>query len=99
MPVLLDVRGLTVDFATPTPSWSLLAETLGFAMKQFLRRQSMLWIGRRIPVQDAKWIGGLLGQLSHQQLVDAFRAGDYPPEQVKQFVQVVESRIKALNDL
>jgi len=89
----------TVDFATPTPSWSLLAETLGFAMKQFLRRQSMLWIGRKIPREDAKWIGGLLAQLSHQQLVDAFRAGNYPPEQVEQFVQVIEGRIKALNDL
>lgn len=89
----------TVDFATPTPSWSLLAETLGLATKQFLRRQRMLWIGRNIPRQDAKWIGGLLGQLSHQQLVDAFRAGNYPPEQVEQFVRVIEARIKALNSL
>jgi hypothetical protein len=89
----------TVDFATPKPSPSLLVETLGFAMKQFLRRQSMLWIGRKIPRQDAKWIGGLLGQLSHQQLVDAFRAGNYPPDQVEEFVKVVEARIKALNDL
>ena len=89
----------TVDFATPTPSWSLLAETLGFGVKQFLRRQHMLWIGRKIPIQDAKWIGGLLGQLSHQQLIDAFRAGNYPPEQVEQFVAVIESRIHALNDL
>jgi hypothetical protein len=89
----------TVDFATPTPSWSLLAETLGFGMKQFLRRQGMLWIGREIPIQDAKWIGGLLAQLSHQQLVDAFRAGNYPPEVVEQFVTVIDARIHALNDL
>jgi hypothetical protein len=68
-------------------------------MKQFLRRQSMLWIGRKIPRADAKWIGGLLGQLSHQQLVDAFRAGNYPPDQVEEFVRVVEARIRALNDL
>jgi hypothetical protein len=37
-------------------------------MKQFLRRQGMLWIGRRIPIEDAKWIGGLLAQLKHEQL-------------------------------
>jgi hypothetical protein len=89
----------TVDFATPTPSWSLLAETLGLAIKQFLRRQSMLWIGRGIPIADARWIGGLLGQLSHRQLVDAFRAGDYPPEVIEQYVAVVEERIRALNAL
>ena len=89
----------TVDFATPAPSWSLLAETLGAGAKQFLRRQGMLWIGHRIPIQDVKWIGGLLAQLSHQQLVDAFRAGNYPPEVVEQFVTVIEARIHALNDL
>lgn len=89
----------TVDFATPAPSWSLLAETLGIGMKQFLRRQGMLWIGHDIPRQDARWIGGLLGQLSHHQLQDAFRAGDYPPEIAEQFVSTVEARIQALNDL
>jgi hypothetical protein len=89
----------TVDFATPAPSWSLLAETLGFGMKQFLRREGMLWIGHRIPIEDAKWIGGLLAQLKHEQLVDAFRAGNYPPEVVEEFASVVERRIQVLNNL
>lgn len=89
----------TVDFATPAPSWSLLAETLGFGMKQFLRREGMLWIGHRIPIEDAKWIGGLLAQLKHEQLVDAFRAGNYPAEVVEEFASVVERRIQVLNNL
>ncbi|HWB33515.1 MAG TPA: hypothetical protein VG714_10095 [Acidobacteriaceae bacterium] len=89
----------TVSFATPAPSLSLLLETLGFGIKQYLRRNSMLWIGRKIPREDARWIGGLLGQLTHRQLVDAFRAGDYPPEQIDQFVTVVEARIHQLNAL
>ena len=59
----------------------------------------MLWIGHNIPIEHAKWIGGLLGQLSHQQLADAFRAGSYPPDQIEEFVKVVEGRIQALNDL
>jgi hypothetical protein len=67
-------------------------------MKQFLRRQGMLWIGRRIPIEDAKWIGGLLAQLKHEQLVDAFRAGNYPPEIVEKFTTVIEARIQALNN-
>jgi hypothetical protein len=89
----------TVDFATPKPSPSLLLETLGIGIKQYLRRNGMVWIGRKIPREDARWIGGLLAQLSHRQLVDAFRAGDYPPQEIEQFVKVVEQRIAQLNDL
>ena len=96
---ILRKTATTVDFATPAPSWSLLAETLGLGLKQFLRRQRMLWIGHNIPIEHAKWIGGLLGQLNHQQLADAFRAGSYPPDQIEEFVKVVEGRIQALNDL
>jgi hypothetical protein len=90
---------ITVDFATPKPSLSLLLETLGFGIKQYLRRNGMLWIGRKIPREDARWIGGFLGKLSHQQLVDAFRAGNYPPQEIEQFVKVIEQRIRQLNEL
>ncbi|MBS1813459.1 MAG: hypothetical protein JSS87_01140 [Acidobacteria bacterium] len=93
------VTDKTVSFATPAPSYSLLFETLGIAMKQFFKRQGMLWIGKDIPCEDARWIGGLLGQLSHQQLVDAFRAGNYPPDEVELFVSEVEKRIAALKKL
>jgi hypothetical protein len=88
-----------VSFATPAPTPSLLLETLGFGIKQFIRRQRMLWIGRHIQRTDAKWIGGLLGQLTHQQLIDAFRAGDYPPDQIDEFVGTVETRIRELEAL
>ena len=88
-----------VSFGTPKPSPSLLLETLGFGLKQFLRRNSMLWIGRHIPRQDAHWIGGLLGQLTHQQIVDAFRAGGYPPRDIDEFVPVMERRIRELQGL
>ncbi|HXE08853.1 MAG TPA: hypothetical protein VN612_13215 [Acidobacteriaceae bacterium] len=89
----------SVDFAAPAPSFSLLLETLGFGMKQYIRRQNMLWIGRHIPRQDARWIGSLLVQLSHQQIEDAFRAGGYSPNQVQGFTRVVEGRIRQLNAL
>ena len=32
------------------------------------------WIGRNIPIEDAKWVGGLLAQLKPAQIQDAFRA-------------------------
>ncbi|MEK6398127.1 MAG: hypothetical protein V4734_08585, partial [Terriglobus sp.] len=89
----------TVSFATPGRANSLELETLGAATKQWIRRQHMLWIGRDIPRQDARWIGSLLAQLSHQQLVDAFRAGNYPQEDIDRFVPEVEKRIAALNKL
>jgi hypothetical protein len=41
----------------------------------------------------------LLKQLSHEQLVDAFRAGQFPPEEIEKYVGVVESRINELAEL
>ena len=56
-------------------------------------RSGMDWIGNNIPRQDAHWVGVLLGQLSHQQLVDAFRAGNFPATEIEIYVKVVERRI------
>ena len=42
-------------------------------------RRDLEWIGEKIPISDARWMGTLLKQLSHGQLVDAFRAGHFPP--------------------
>ena len=74
-------------------------ETLGFGIKQYRRRNGMVWIGRGIPRQDAHWIGTLLGRLSHRQLVDAFRAGNYSVGEIDQFVKVLEQRIAQLKAL
>ncbi|MEW6734569.1 MAG: hypothetical protein AB1489_24805 [Acidobacteriota bacterium] len=52
-----------------------------------------------IPRTHAKWIGGLLAQLSHRQLADAFYAANYQPAEVERFVEVLESRIRQLNQL
>jgi hypothetical protein len=62
-------------------------------------RKDLDWIGNDIPLQDARWIGGMLSQLSHKQLMDAFRAGNFSDEDVKVYVDVVESRISELKKL
>jgi hypothetical protein len=85
-----------VDFATPKPPTALLIETGGLGAKDFAMRLGLDWIGKKVPRQDAKWIGSLLSQLSHRQLVDAFRAGHYPPGQIDAYVQIVESRTHEL---
>src|SRR6476469_40031 len=41
----------------------------------------------QVSVEQAKWIGGLLAQLSDQQLQDAFRAGDFKPEEIQMLTQ------------
>jgi hypothetical protein len=56
-------------------------------------------IGRNIPREDARWIGGILGQLSASQIGDAFRAAGYSDAQVEGFTKVVEKRIADLNAL
>jgi hypothetical protein len=84
-----------VDFATPAgPSLIEAPNVPAYKM-----RRDLEWIGKKIPIADARWIGSLLKQLSHQQLVDAFRAGRFPPEDVERYVSVVESRIKELAEL
>jgi hypothetical protein len=52
-----------------------------------------------ITVADAKWIGGLLAQLSDQQLEDAFRAADFKPEEILMLKQAVKARIDTLANL
>ena len=64
-----------------------------------MKRRGYDWIGQDIPREDARWIGSMLGQLTHEQLVDAFRAGNFPPESIDQYVTVLEGRIAQLKAL
>jgi len=84
-----------VDFATPAAPNLIEAPNV----KQYKMRRDLQWIGKNIPIADARWVGSLLKQLSHEQLVDAFRAGQFPPEEIEKYVGVVESRIKELGEL
>ena len=88
-----------VDFATPSRTYSLLAESLGLGTRQFFRRSRMVWIGHHIPREDARWIGSMLGQLSHKQIEDAFWAGGYSADEVNVLANVVDARIRELSDL
>lgn len=89
----------TVSFATPRPPTGLLLETFGVQARDYFKRQHMEWIGQDIPRKDARWIGDMLGQLSHEQLVDAFRAANFPPDVIDEYVILVENRIQLLKGL
>ena len=65
----------------------------------FVHRLDLRWIGRHVPRADAKWIGQVLGQLTPDQICDAFRAAGYPTQEANEFAAVVQSRIAELNAL
>lgn len=52
-----------------------------------------------VTVDDAKWIGGLLSRLSDAQLADAFRAGNFTPEEIQTLVAAARARINQLVNL
>lgn len=87
--------GEYVDFAAP--GRPTLVET--FNLPVFVHRIDLRWIGRHIPRSDAKWMGQLLGQLSADQLRDAFLAGGYLPQDANEFAAIVQARIAELNAL
>jgi len=70
-----------------------------FTPKEFISRMDLRWIGQHTSRTDVEWIGGLLAQLSPNQIRDAFRSAGYPPEQVESFSAVIEKRIAELNKL
>jgi hypothetical protein len=63
----------------------------------FNGKESSLMNG--VTVEQAKWIGNLLAQLSDQQLQDAFRAANYDPAETQKLVQEVKARINQLVNL
>jgi hypothetical protein len=89
----------TVDFATPGAPTGVLIKSGGMLAADYVKRRGFQWIGDNIPREDARWIGSMLGQLTHEQLEDAFRAGNFPPESIDQYVAVLESRIAQLKAL
>jgi len=85
----------TISFAVPGRPQLLAA----VAISNFKRRVDMEWIGKDIPIKDAKWIGGIMAKLSREQIQAAFAGAGYSPQQVVGFSKVLEERIAELNKL
>jgi hypothetical protein len=84
-----------VDFAFPTHPPFLYAFNLPF----FIGKVRNHWIGKHIPLEDARWIGSQLALLSDEQIQDAFRAGGYSPTEVAEYTAGVKKRIAELEKL
>ena len=70
-----------------------------FSRSYFHEYKQMENIEDDIPIADARWIGARLAQLTQKQLVDAFRAAGYLPEEAQAYAMVVQKRIVDLNHL
>jgi hypothetical protein len=67
----------------------------GYAKRQANKEKAM----RSVPVEDARWIGSMLAQLSDEQLRDAFQAANYDHATTEGFVAVLRDRINQLTQL
>lgn len=52
-----------------------------------------------ITIEHAKWIGDLLSRLSDQQIGDAFRAGNFTPQEIQTLIPAVRAKINELVNL
>lgn len=62
-------------------------------------RTRMESIVKGIPINDARWIGNRLGELSVEQINDCFRASGFSPSDVEAYTRVVMQRIALLKML
>jgi hypothetical protein len=52
-----------------------------------------------VSVENARWMGNLIGRLSDKQLTDAFRAGGFSDTEVTTYVKAMRNRINQLRNL
>jgi hypothetical protein len=57
------------------------------------------WYFKHVPRADAKWLGGILSQLSEEQIRDAFRAGGFSSKEVDGFTRKLREKINELTSL
>jgi hypothetical protein len=96
---ILSKSDTEVNFATPAAPNAQLLQSIGYGAMPYEERVKLDNISKNIPVGDARWVGGLLAQLTHKQLEDAFRAGHFEPAEADAYVALIESRIAMLRTL
>jgi hypothetical protein len=52
-----------------------------------------------VSVENARWMGDLLGRLSDKQLSDAYRSGGFSDAEVLTYVKATRERINELKNL
>jgi hypothetical protein len=70
-----------------------------FDVSDFVSRENMQWIGKNIPVADARWIGQILSRLSTRQIEEAFATAGFSPKETGGFTATIQARIAELSKL
>jgi hypothetical protein len=65
----------------------------------YLRQRRATNTMQKVPAEHAAWIGGIMGQLSDNQLRDSFRAAGYDRVTTERYTRAMRSRINELNRL
>jgi hypothetical protein len=65
----------------------------------YLRQRKATNTLQKVPVDHAAWMGGILGELSDEQLRDSFRAAGYDRATQDAYVRALRSRINQLKQL
>lgn len=68
-------------------------------LPNYLDRTKMESVVKRIPIDDARWIGNRLGQFSAEQIGDCFRAAGFSAADVEVYTRTVTQRIAELKKL
>ncbi len=70
-----------------------------FDLPNYITRTRMQGVVKHVSRAHARWLGGLLGGLSHEQIRDCFRSAGYSDVEVEGFAVAVEGRIAELTKL
>jgi len=84
-----------VDFNVPSRPGLLIL----FSPHEFFSRMGLRRIGRNIPRRNARWVGDMLGELSRDQIRDAFRSAGYEGEELDGFTSDFQERVAELKKL
>jgi hypothetical protein len=70
-----------------------------FRHRHYGERTKMESITKHIPIEDARWLGNLLGRYSSAQIADCFRSAGFSPSEVDGYTKAVMQRINTLKQL
>src|ERR1700722_10334679 len=85
-------RGEQIDFVMHDRPFFLSV----FDVPHYVEYTRMERVTQHIPLDDAKWLGARLSQLSDEQLRDCFRAAGYTPDEIALYTDTVRGRIADL---
>ncbi len=90
-----DTKGVVKDYM----SHRFIDSASSGEVKFYTKRRLAEKVLKGVKIENARWMGNLLGRLSDKQLTDAFRAGGFDESEIAVYVRTLRDRIKQLQEL